>query len=1111
MSPDRTRTNIDTMRRLAPGSVLAGRYRIGELRGVGGMGLVYDAHDDELALTVAVKVIRPELAADAALIERFRRELVLGRQVSHENVVRIHDIGQDGDLYFLTMDYVDGVSLREWMEARGRIDEATAVAMVRTIAEALAVAHRAGVIHRDLKPSNVLVDGEGRPHVSDFGMARSLATSGGTQAGTVMGTPDYLSPEQARGEAVGAASDLYALGIILFEMLSGELPFPGGSFAETVAQRIAGRPRDLSELGVAVSPGVRSVLKRCLETNTSRRFASADELLAALDGGGPQARHLTRRTLAVAAVVLAVAFAFVFAWRRSQAPVSGPASPGVSVSIALLPLHDETGVPTLSWLSTGIPQMLGDVLAQSPTLRVVDAGRVDRTLRDLKLDSGTWTDETLRKIGDLLDAEVLVVGSARTRGELLRVDAQLVHVGTASGGNATTIAEEANAPGLLVQQIGRDVRRKLDIPPPETAAPLSESPEALAAFLKGSELLARGDAVLAEPQLEQAVASDPSFAAAWYRLSETAETTGKHDRAVEAAEHAVDVLQGNQSRLALLAQARRASLGGDPGKAQSILKTLVDRFPEDVDTAVALADAYGQSGELGQAQQVLTRVVASAPNHPRAWYLLGKYSILAGESRKAVDEYLVRALVVQNNLRSDQGRADVLNAFGVAYRELGDLERAQDQYAQAAGLRRDLGDRRGYATTLRNLAQIETARGDQEAAAATLASAMDIFTSLGDKAGLADAVNDLGVMEEGRGRYRQALARYRDALQIRRELGDKRAEAESLNNVGYANQQLGDSDNASVYWHQALDLYEQTGNTEGEVLVTQSLGQLQLTQGHWDEAVKSYLKALEQSRASEMLTASAVSLGYLGRLAQYQGRYAAALGSYDEGLEVLNGLKDERGLAEFTLARAETWIEMGQLDEARKDLDLAEAWLTTGQNHEQRAESLRLAALVQARRGDRAGARSTLARARLEAKASESATLTLRIDVEEGAQLVNEHRLDEALRLLPPALARAERLGDATAQLSAGETLARAYLRAKEPASAERVLAKALRLAGRCGSYAGAVRLYRLQAAAMRSRGDARGAEASMARAAEELARIRQGLAPERAKALEDSIEEDRA
>jgi tetratricopeptide (TPR) repeat protein/TolB-like protein len=1110
-APKDTRTSLDSMRRLAPGSQLAGRYRIGKLLGVGGMGLVYEAHDDELDLRVAVKIIRPELAADAVLIDRFRRELVLGRQVSHPNVVRIHDIGQDGDLYFLTMDYVDGMSLDAWLQEHGRLDETTAVAFVRQIAEALVVAHRAGVIHRDLKPSNILVDSTGQLHISDFGMARSLSSSGGTKAGVVMGTPDYLSPEQAKGESVDGRSDLYSLGIILFEMLSGELPFPGGSVVETVAQRISGRPRELTDLGVVVSPGLRKVVRRCLEPKAARRPASAEALLAELDGSARSPAPIFGRRFLMAAggvlILLATGAALWFELRGR-----GEAAPATvrTQSIAVLPLRDETGVATLAWMSSGIAEMLVDALAQSPTLRVVDAGRVARTLRDLNLGPGPWSEETLRRIGDLLDAELLVVGSARARGPLLRVDAQLVRVGKPGGRTSTPIAGEAATPGALVQTLGRDLRRSLDVPAPATAAPVSESPEALAAYDRGTELLARGDAVLAEPELEKAVAADPAFGAAWYKLAEARDAAGKTERALEAADRAVAALSGHESRLAYLAQARQASLRGDPEVAQQVLSRLVDRFPGDLDSAVALADAYGQSGQLSQAQRMLERVAAEAPNHPRALYLLGKYSILAGESRKAVDDYLVRAMVVQNNLRSRQGRADVLNAFGVAYRDLGDLERAQEQYRQAAELRLEIGDKRGYGATLRNLAQIQTARGNHDEAARTLASAMEIFTSLGDRAGLADAVNDLGMMDESRGSYGQALKRYREALQIRRELGDRRAEAESLNNVGYANQLLGDFDNASVYWHQALELYKATGNREGEILVTQSLGQLQLAQGRWDDAVKSYLKALEQSREAEMLPASAASLGYLGRLAQYQGRYAAALSSYDEGLKVLDGLKDVRGLVEFTLARAETWIELGLLDQARGDLSRAEGWLGAASNHEQQAEWLRLGAKIQARRGDLAGSRATLARARKEATASESAAELLRIDVEAGVQLLDERRFGDALRALQSAQQRAERLGDAMLRLRAAEALTRASLKAKDPARAERLLAQGLRLAGTCGSYAGAPRLYRLQAQVARARGDERAMQASLDHSAEELKRIQEGLAPEQASALERTIEEDR-
>ena len=224
-----------------------------------------------------------------------------------------------------------------------------------------------------------------------------------------------------------------------------------------------------------------------------------------------------------------------------------------------------------------------------------------------------------------------MVGSARTRGTLLRVDAQLVHVGGATRG-ATALAMEAGTPAELVQGIDRRLRRELDVPGAAARLTISRSPEALAAFHRAGEHLARGDTLQAEPELEQAVAADPEFGAAWYKLAEVCEAAGKRERALTAVDRAIATLAGSD-RLAALARARQARLRGEPEAALQVLRGLVDRFPNDLETAVALADAYGQSGKLTEARQVLAGVVTAAPNHPRAWFLLGKYAILAGESR----------------------------------------------------------------------------------------------------------------------------------------------------------------------------------------------------------------------------------------------------------------------------------------------------------------------------------------------------------------------------------------------------------------------------------------------------------------------------------------------
>lgn len=1114
--PGPTRANADPMGRLVRGSLLSGRYRIGGLRGVGGMGLVYDATDEQLGVQIAVKFLRPELAADSTFMERFRRELILGRQVSHPNVVRIHDIGRDGDVYFLTMDLVAGRSLREMIEERGRLDEATAISILRQLAEALGAAHRAGVIHRDLKPSNVLIDEQGRVHITDFGIAHSLGSEGPTRAGEVIGTLGYLSPEQARGDSVDARSDIYTLGVMLFEMLSGQLPFADGSAAESLAQQISGKRRRLEDHGIKVSPLVSDVLARCLATSPAHRYRSTDALLIDLDNPRKaRARRMARRMAVAAALALLCMGA---AWgaraflHRSAASVTSPNTGTASLprtAIAVLQLRDETGNPALAWMSSGIAEMLADALAQSPGLQVVDNARIVRTIEDLKLSGEAWPDTTLVRFGEIFNADRLVVGSARSRGGVLRVDARLVSLGAGSVVHATALSSEAEKPGPLVEELARAIRAELAVPVPAEAGPISDTPAALAAYDRGSRLLSRGDAVLAVPELRAAVAVDPAFGTAWLRLAEACEGAGQTESALEAADHAVLSLGGNESRLSYLARARQAMLRGQPEAAEGILRELVKRFPGDLEAAVGHAEALARGGQLGEAIQVLERVTVVAPNHPKAWFLLGKFAILSGDSRKAVDEYLVRAMVAQNMVKSDQGRADVRNALGVGWRELGDLQQAEDNYAQASELRQRIGDRRGYASTLRNLAQIRLSRGQYDQADKTLTLAMGLFESLGDRSGLADTLNDFGVLEEGRGHYTAALARYREALQIRREVGDRRGEAESLNNVGFAYHLLGESDNASVYWNQALAVQRETGNREGVIVVTQSLGQLQLSQGQWDLAVKSLLSVLQDSRDMELRSAEAVSMGYLGRVAQYQGRYAAALSSYAEALAALQTLKDTHGLAEFSLARAECLLEMGRLDEADVDLDRAGGYLEATPNLEQHSEWQRLRSAVRAKRGDLEGAAASLVQARRDLRGTASPASILRLDIDDATLLLQEGHSREAARALIAVEARAERLGDMPLRLRAAEAAARGTLSAGESAKAERLVAQALRWVKECGTWSGTHRLYRIRGAIEKGRGETRAAESSLARAAQELLRLQQGLDAEHTSALRKAQAEE--
>src|SRR5207248_2507453 len=222
---------------LSPGTVLAQRYEILQILGEGGMGAVYKAMDRELNRPVALKVIRPELAGNKAIIDRFKQELLLAREVTHKNVIRIYDLGEAEGLKFITMEYVEGKDLRTLIHEQTKLAPAEAVEVMQQVCRALEAAHSVGIIHRDLKPQNVMRDKSGRILVMDFGLARTLEGDGMTQTGALVGTMDYMSPEQALGKELDQRSDLFALGLIFYELLTGKMPYKAESVVASLLKR----------------------------------------------------------------------------------------------------------------------------------------------------------------------------------------------------------------------------------------------------------------------------------------------------------------------------------------------------------------------------------------------------------------------------------------------------------------------------------------------------------------------------------------------------------------------------------------------------------------------------------------------------------------------------------------------------------------------------------------------------------------------------------------------------------------------------------------------------------------------------------------------------------
>src|SRR3954466_685184 len=293
-----------------------GRYRIVRKIGAGGMADVYLAEDQELGRRVAIKILNGRHANDAQFIERFRREAKNAAALNHPNIVSIYDRGEAEDTYYIAMEFLDGRTLKELIVSRGAAPINVAIEYARQILSALRFAHRHGIVHRDIKPHNVLVDAEGRVKVTDFGIARA-GTSQMTETGSIVGTAQYLSPEQARGGEIDQRSDLYSLGIVLYELVTGKTPFEGDTPVEIAMKHLSATPQKPSELRSDIPPELDMVIMRALAKDPDERYQSADEMESDLErvargARGPAATaapptQVLRRPAAAAAAASATA------------------------------------------------------------------------------------------------------------------------------------------------------------------------------------------------------------------------------------------------------------------------------------------------------------------------------------------------------------------------------------------------------------------------------------------------------------------------------------------------------------------------------------------------------------------------------------------------------------------------------------------------------------------------------------------------------------------------------------------------------------------------------------------------------------------------------------
>src|SRR3954469_8005780 len=343
---------------LAPGLLLGDRYEILEMIGQGGMGAVYRARDLQLARIIALKTMRPDLSEHPEILQRFKQELILARQVSHRNVIRIYDLGEAAGIKFITMEYVEGEDLRCYLTRQRKLAVREAVDIVLQICRGLEAAHGEGAIHRDLKLQNVLRQSNGRVQVMDFGLARSSESEGLTRTGAMLGTVEYMSPEQAIGKGVSTQSDLFAVGLIFYELLTGELPYKADSAVASLVMRTQQRARAPREVDPEIPATVSDVVRKGLEPAVADRYQSATEIIRDLvswNSGQPTAITFGSATpapvaaprkkwpLVAAGTVVLVAALAGTGYYLLRRPADAPLSASKPVTLLVADFENKTG------------------------------------------------------------------------------------------------------------------------------------------------------------------------------------------------------------------------------------------------------------------------------------------------------------------------------------------------------------------------------------------------------------------------------------------------------------------------------------------------------------------------------------------------------------------------------------------------------------------------------------------------------------------------------------------------------------------------------------------------------------------------------------------------
>jgi serine/threonine protein kinase/tetratricopeptide (TPR) repeat protein len=935
--PPYTETLRAPREELTTGSTFAGKYQIIEELGKGGMGRVYKALDTEVNEKVALKLIKPEVALDSETIERFRNELKLARKIRHKNVCQMFDLNTSEGIYYITMEYISGQDLKGLIRQSGRLAVETAVSIARQVCDGLEEAHGLGIVHRDLKPGNIMVDRDGHARIMDFGIARSLKSKGITGAGVMIGTPEYMSPEQVEGKEVDERSDIYSLGVILYEMVAGHVPFEGDTPFTIGVKHKSEVPRPPKELNAQIPDDLNRVILKCLEKDKGKRYQSAGELrgeLGRIEEGMPTAARTTPRKkaftskqitvtvgvrkLVVPAIALAVvAVAAIVLWRIIPKRKAAPA-PTDKPSVAIMYFKNNTGDPGLDHWRAMLANLLVTDLTQSKHIRVLSEDKLFEILSRLgQENSQTSSAEVLRQVAAQGRVNHILQGAYARAGDEFRINVTLQEAGSGELVGSESVAGKGEASIFyMVDELTRLIKANFKLAPQDIASDIDKdvgivttsSPEAYKYYLEGMRHDVKNETREAIASMEKAVAIDPDFASAYL------------------------VMSWSYGNLVFFAEQKKYQ-----EKAMALSGRLTDREKYDIQ-----GHYYGSSEKTYvKAVEALEKLMALYPDDVAGGNMLGIVYSNMGETEKAIESY-------KGTLQAGTEDAVIYQNLAGTYEHIGAYDKSIELYESYL---KNIGEsaiiHRSLALTYSELAKPDLALVEMDKAVALSPDAWENFRTKGDiylyMDNLSGAEEEYKKLRQGKemdgrgwgyvrliglytlqGRFGEAKEQAQHIIEMGQKLGQTRWIMTFRVALSYDERVSGHPDAAlqelDKAWASAVA--DESFSAQRDILLNQGLAYLKTNSIRRAQDVAAKLKASVETAPNKKLLRYDYYLS--GMIELEKKNYAHAIVLFKSGLPLLNADAAERLLFADAMGRA--FYESGDLNGARQEYEKVPSW-----------------------------------------------------------------------------------------------------------------------------------------------------------------------------------------